>query len=157
MISNEELIYNFTDVYLKTAMECSICKENYDMTDDREFLDEFVKFFLSLYNAKERDTALELESVKNTLENRKNKKNLEFQEFLKRKIADKALELVDRKNKNSGGISHDDNTSYIDKISELYQEVFDDGFENVKDHPMELLKYIRAKEEKLSQKRGKIC
>ena len=35
MISYGDLIYQFTDIYLKTAMECSFCKESYEMLDDR--------------------------------------------------------------------------------------------------------------------------
>lgn len=46
MVSHAELIYQFTDIYLKSAMECSICKENYMMVDDNKFLDDFIKFFL---------------------------------------------------------------------------------------------------------------
>ncbi len=48
MVSYEELIYSFVDVYLKTAVECSICKENYAMGDDTAFLDEYMKLFVSL-------------------------------------------------------------------------------------------------------------
>ena len=59
MLSFEELIYHFTDIYLKTAMECSICKENYLMADDNRFLDEFMKLFTSLLLASGNDPSLD--------------------------------------------------------------------------------------------------
>ncbi len=37
MVSCEELIYAFTDIYLQTVVECSVCMENYEMVDDEEF------------------------------------------------------------------------------------------------------------------------
>ena len=64
MISQADLIYHFADVYLQTAMECSICKENYLMADDNDFLDEFMKFFSVLLLAERENPDMELEELK---------------------------------------------------------------------------------------------
>lgn len=97
MVSYEELIYHFADIYLKTAMECSICKESYTMADDTEFLDEYMKLFVSLLLSVENDTKLELSDVQSTLERRKQEKMIEFQQFLIEKQVEAAIESVRKK------------------------------------------------------------
>ena len=81
MVSYGELIYHFTDIYLKSAMECSICKENYTMVDDTEFLDDYMKLFVSLLAAVEKDDSLSIEDVKKTLLERKNREIVDFKYF----------------------------------------------------------------------------
>lgn len=147
MVSYEELIYYFTDIYLKTAMECSICKENYTMADDTEFLDEYMKFFESLLLSIEKDETLDLEDVKETLERRKRQKLLEFQIFLKRKAIEEAVEVAKKIDNLEGSMV--DNAVYIEEIQRFYTGIFDDKSEEIKDSPISLLRYMRTKEENL--------
>lgn len=147
MVSYEDLIYNFVDVYLKTAVECSICKENYAMGDDTEFLDEYMKFFESLLLSVENDENLELETVRHTLEKRKREKIEEIQKFLKGEVLETAVESVKK-----ADLDEDlpiDSSAYIQEIQRIYLEIFDAGVIDVKDNPVELLRYVRAKEESL--------
>ena len=117
MISYEELIYSFVDVYLKTAVECSICKENYAMGYDTAFLDEYMKLFVSLLLAVEQDENLELETVKKTLEQRKQEKITEIQTFLREQV----LETYEILKKNQYGQYLKDvlDGKYIDKLHNL--------------------------------------
>jgi len=147
MVSYEELIYNFADIYLKTAMECSICKESYTMTDDTEFLDEYMKFFVSLLLSVEKDETLDLMDLKETLEKRKQEKVVEFQAFLKRKAVEAAMEST--KKEECCENSTINNDVYIKEIQRFYTGIFDEGSEKVKDSPIELLRYMRSKEELL--------
>lgn len=147
MVSYEELIYNFVDIYLKTAMECSICKESYTMTDDTEFLDEYMKFFVSLLLSVEKDETLELLNLKETLEKRKQEKIIEFQTFLKRKTVEAAMESTKKVERYENPMINDD--VYIREIQRFYEGIFDEESEKVKDSPIELLRYMRRKEETL--------
>ncbi|MCI8900414.1 MAG: hypothetical protein K2P42_05800 [Lachnospiraceae bacterium] len=147
MISYEELIYSFVDVYLKTAVECSICKENYAMGDDTAFLDEYMKLFVSLLLAVEQDENLELETVKKTLEQRKQEKITEIQTFLREQVLETAMESVKKEGFDAGILI--DSDAYVKEIQRIYSQIFDSGIANVKDNPIELLRYIRTKEENL--------
>ena len=147
MISYEELIYSFVDVYLKTAVECSICKENYAMGDDTAFLDEYMKLFVSLLWAVEQDENLELETVKKTLEQRKQEKITEIQTFLREQVLETAMESVKKEGFDAGILI--DSDAYVKEIQRIYSQIFDSGIANVKDNPIELLRYIRTKEENL--------
>ena len=147
MISYEELIYSFVDVYLKTAVECSICKENYAMGDDTAFLDEYMKLFVSLLLAVEQDENLELETVKKTLEQRKQEKITEIQTFLREQVLETAMESVKKEGFDAGILI--DSDAYVREIQRIYSQIFDLGIANVKDNPIELLRYIRTKEENL--------
>lgn len=147
MVSYEELIYNFADIYLKTAMECSICKESYTMTDDTEFLDEYMKFFVSLLLSVEKDETLDLMDVKETLEKRKQEKIVEFQAFLKRKAVEAAMESTKKVECCENSMINND--VYIKEIQRFYTGIFDEGSEKVKESPIELLRYMRTKEELL--------
>lgn len=147
MVSYEELIYSFVDVYLKTAVECSICKENYAMGDDTAFLDEYMKLFVSLLLAVEQDENLELETVKKTLEQRKQEKITEIQTFLREQVLETAMESVKKEGFDAGILI--DSDAYVREIQRIYSQIFDSGIANVKDNPIELLRYIRTKEENL--------
>jgi hypothetical protein len=147
MVSYEELIYSFVDVYLKTAVECSICKENYAMGDDTAFLDEYMKLFVSLLLAVEQDENLELETVKKTLEQRKQEKITEIQTFLREQVLETAMESVKKEGFDAGILI--DSDAYVREIQRIYSQIFDLGIANVKDNPIELLRYIRTKEENL--------
>ena len=147
MVSYEELIYSFVDVYLKTAVECSICKENYAMGDDTAFLDEYMKLFVSLLLAVEQDENLELETVKKTLEQRKQEKITEIQTFLREQVLETAMESVKKEGFDAGILI--DSDAYVREIQRIYSQIFDLGIANVKDNHIELLRYIRTKEENL--------
>lgn len=147
MVSYEELIYSFVDVYLKTAVECSICKENYAMGDDTAFLDEYMKLFVSLLLAVKQDENLELETVKKTLEQRKQEKITEIQTFLREQVLETAMESVKKEGFDAGILI--DSDAYVREIQRIYSQIFDLGIANVKDNPIELLRYIRTKEENL--------
>lgn len=151
MVSYEELIYCFTDFYLKSAMECSICKENYTMADDTEFLDDYMKFFGSLLIAIEKDDSLSIEDVKATLLNRKNRELVEFQSFLRHEVTKQALEKVEKSLKHDLTSSYDDGM-YMEKINEIFHKVFDEGCSSVKESPVKLLRYVRAKEEMMQER-----
>lgn len=147
MVSYKDLIYHFTDIYLKTAMECSICKESYDMTDDTGFLDEYMKFFVTLLEAIEKDETLEVPMLKQTLEEKKQEKIVEFQTFLTRKTVEAAIESAKKQEcSKKQVIDHD---VYIREIQKFYTGVFDEESRNVENNPLELLRYVRAKEENL--------
>ena len=117
------------------------------MTDDTEFLDEYMKVFVSLLLSVEKDETLELSAVKETLEKRKQEKIVEFQTFLKRKAVEAAMEST--KTLECCESSMIDNDVYIKEIQKFYTEIFDEGSEKVKNNPIELLRYMRTKEESL--------
>lgn len=150
MVSYGELIYYFTDIYLKSAMEGSICKENYTMVDDTEFLDDYMKLFVSLLAAVEKDDSLSIEDVKKTLLERKNREIVAFQSFLRHKIAEQALEKIEKSSKHNW-LSQNDDKVYMEKISEIFQDVFDEE-SLLKESPVELLRYVRTKEEKMQER-----
>ena len=117
MISYSDLIYHFTDIYLETAMECSICKENYTMADDNKFLDDFMKFFSSLILIIDNDERLDVSQLKEALTEKKEETLTAFHLFLKRQIAQEAIEYA-MKNAQEGDI-----ILLIGKGHEQYQEI----------------------------------
>lgn len=150
MVSYEDLVYQFTDIYLGTAMECSICRENYTMTDDVEFLDNYMKFFLSLLAAVENDTAYDIKTMKATLQERKKSEIIKFQSFLKHKIVEQSLEKVE-KYQQLHETAAVDATMYTEKIHSSFQRIFDEGSRSVEEKPLELLRYVRTNEEKVKE------
>lgn len=153
MVSYEDLIYHFTDIYLKTAMECSICKENYTMGDDNDFLDDSMRFFVSLLSIVEENDRLDINDLKKTLKSRQQEEISKFQQFIQHKIVEMAIETVDlsdlgEKQEVTVGF-------YEEKIRTFYKTIIDDEYDEVKDNPAELLKYIRTKEEKCEIRRCK--
>ena len=148
MVSYGELIYQFADIYLKSAVECSVCKENYTMVDDTTFLDEYMKLFVSLLSAVENDDDLCINNVKETLLNKKKEKIAEFRNFLKHEVANQAIEMVQKELKDSKDpVDYPD--VYINKISLLFQKVFGEQSDTEIENPVELLRYVRGKEELL--------
>lgn len=151
VVSYAELIYHFTDIYLNSAVACSICKENYTMADDSDFWDEYMKLFVSLLFAVENDDSLSIDDVKETLLQRKNKKIFEFQSFLKQKIAEEAVEKVSKdilKRNISDSID-----IYSTVVKDFIESVFDSESESIKDNPEKLLSYVRKKEEVLQERK----
>lgn len=146
MVSYEELIYCFTDIYLKTAVECSVCKENYTMADDVEMLDEYMKLFVSLLMAVERDDTLKVDSIKQTLEKRKAEKLKEYQSFLQRSIVERALETIQTSKEDVASLS--DPSMYVKGIQHFFDEIFTE-VDLPNENPVELLRHIRTKEEYL--------
>lgn len=117
------------------------------MGDDTAFLDEYMKLFVSLLLAVEQDENLELETVKKTLEQRKQEKITEIQTFLREQVLETAMESVKKEGFDAGILI--DSDAYVKEIQRIYSQIFDSGIANVKDNPIELLRYIRTKEENL--------
>lgn len=151
MLSDEELIYHFTDIYLKTAMECSICKENYLMADDNKFLDEFMKLFTSLLLASRNDSNLEIPQLIENLNVRREETLSRHWQFMKRQITEQAVEYADCRNREYSSYTLDSNNCYIQMIEQYMKYVFDSESENLKNEPVRLLKHIREKEEEFKK------
>lgn len=146
MVSYEELIYEFTDIYLQTAVECSVCIENYEMADEEEFLEEYMKLFISLLQAVENDNEMELSVLKNHLKQKRRECLEHYHSFLEDKIMENALEHAAKEKSPLIGQNAD---IFIKKIQEYYNRVFTDKFEAVKESPIQALEYIRDIEERL--------
>lgn len=151
MLSYEELIYHFTDIYLKTAMECSICKENYLMADDNRFLDEFMKLFTSLLLASGNDPSLDTPQLIENLNEKREETLSRFWQFMKRQITEQAVEYADRRNREYSSYASDSDNGYIQMIEKYMDYVFDGESEKLKDEPVKLLKHIREKEEEFKK------
>jgi hypothetical protein len=147
MVSYEELIYNFVDGYLQTAMECSICKENYNMCDDTVFLDSYMKFFQALLLSVDNDPDLEISDIRDTLEKRKQAELISFQTFLRRKAVEAAIESAKALEDPGGSVP--DQEVYIKEINRFYTNIFDEESEALKESPIKLLRHMRQQEEKL--------
>lgn len=145
LISKEELIYHFTDIYLSAAMECSICKENYEMVDDREFLDEYLKLFSYLLVWREKAEDLSLDVVKTFLDKRRQEQYQQFWRLMKQKIAEEALEAT-RTEKNVDSLLSD-NSCYSTAVNDYLNWIFDENSVSLMDKPEKLLEWIREKEE----------
>lgn len=151
MLSYEKLIYHFTDIYLKTAMECSICKENYLMADDNRFLDEFMKLFTSLLLASKNDPSLDTLRLIENLNVKREETLSRFWQFMKRQITEQAVEYADSRNREYLSYVSDSDNCYIQMIEKYMDYVFDSESEKLKDEPVRLLKHIREKEEEFKK------
>ena len=151
MLSYEKLIYHFTDIYLKTAMECSICKENYLMADDNRFLDEFMKLFTSLLLASKNDPSLDILRLIENLNVKREETLSRFWQFMKRQITEQAVEYADSRNREYLSYVSDSDNCYIQMIEKYMDYVFDSESEKLKDEPVRLLKHIREKEEEFKK------
>lgn len=146
MVNYEELIYAFTDIYLQTAVECSICIENYEMADDEEFLEVYMRQFISLLQTVENDSELNLDVLKRDLEERRRKCLEQYHSFLENKIMENALEHAARETRSPVGQNAD---IFVKKMQKYYETVFSEEFEAVKESPMRALEYLRDVEERL--------
>lgn len=146
MVSYEELIYAFTDIYLQTAVECSVCIENYEMADDEEFLETYMQLFISLLQAVENDDGMELDVLKNDLEQKRRECLEHYHTFLEDRTMENALEHAAKEKSSLAGQNAD---IFVKKIQEYYNTVFSDKFEEVKETPIRALEYIRDMEERL--------
>ena len=109
-----------------------------------------MKLFVSLLAAVEKDDSLSIEDVKKTLLERKNREIVAFQSFLRHKIAEQALEKIEKSSK-LNLLSQNDDKVYMEKISDIFQDVFDEE-SLLKESPVELLRYVRMKEEKMQER-----
>ena len=141
MVSYEELIYNFTDIYLKKAMEYSICKENYTMVNDKDFLSDYMQFFVSLLTAVEEDDSLTLDKIQQTLKTQRQNSEKDFLHFLQNSVAQYGIEKAKSETNNVTG------EMYALKVQDVFNTVFDDRAKALINKPVELLRYIRTKEE----------
>lgn len=146
MVSYEELIYEFVDIYLRTAVECSICKENYEMADDEEFLEQYLHLFIRLSRAVDNDNGIELSTLQKQLHDEKEKCLKEYWSFLEDKVMENALEHATKEKKSLSGFNED---IFVEKIQEYHKAVFTDEFNAVKESPVKALEYIRDIEERL--------
>lgn len=146
MVSYEELIYEFVDGYLQTAVECSICIENYEMADDEEFLETYMHQFISLVQAVENDSGMKLDALKKDLREKRRECLEQYHSFLENKIMENALEHATREKRSLVGQNED---IFVGKMQKYYEAVFTEEFETVKESPMRALEYIRDVEERL--------
>lgn len=146
MVNYEELIYAFTSIYLQTAVECSICIENYEMADDEEFLEVYMQQFISLLQTVENDSELNLDVLERDLEQKRKKCLEQYHSFLETKIMENALEHAAREARSPAGQNVD---IFVEKMQKYYETVFSEEFESVKESPMRALEYIRDVEERL--------
>ena len=147
MVSEEDLIYHFVDIYLGCAMECSICRESLTMKDDKAFLDDFMKTFVSLFQAVRQDKSLSLDMIMQTLTQRKERTLSDFYVFLKTTVLEDALKKELKKA--AVGKSSFDVDSCFNKAQQVFNNIFDEGTEVWKDHPTDLLKHVRERQEAL--------
>lgn len=147
MVSKEELIYHFTDIYLSTALECSICRENFDMVDDKEFLDDYLKLFSVLLIMIQEHEEITVEGIKEFLEEKAEGVYRNFFFFMKRKIAAEALEIIGTRLESKMNSEYEENEFYGQEIKKYMDAVFDKGISSAKMDPISLLKEIRKNEE----------
>lgn len=146
MVSYEDLIYAFTDIYLQTAVECSICIENYEMADDEEFLEVYMQQFISFLVAVENDSEMNLDALKKDLGEKRRECLEQYHSFLENKIMENAVEHAAREKRSLVGQNAD---VFVEKMQKYYEMVFSEEFEAVKESPMQALEYIRDVEERL--------
>lgn len=127
-------------------MECSICKENYSMTDDTKFLDDYMKLFVSLLTAVENNDSLEIQDIENTLLERRENDLKSFYNFMRCKIVEMAVEKVS-KNDSSSLLEYE---AYSREIEVIFKFIFDENSLEYKSAP-DLLKYVRNQEEKMKE------
>ena len=154
MISHAHMIYHFADIYLQTAMECSICKENYLMADDNDFLDEFMKFFSVLLLAERDNPDMELEELKAALAEKSQDTLLQFDLFMKRQMTQQAIEYAEQQIQKKHLSGESANTEYLNTIEAYMDYVFDSDYDKLLEEPVKLLKNIRVKEENFKKKMG---
>ena len=154
MISHADMIYHFADIYLQTAMECSICKENYLMADDNDFLDEFMKFFSVLLLAERDNPDMELEELKAALAEKSQDTLLQFDLFMKRQMPQQAIEYAEQQIQKKHLSGESANTEYLNTIEAYMDYVFDSDYDKLLEEPVKLLKNIRVKEENFKKKMG---
>ena len=154
MISHADMIYHFADIYLQTAMECSICKENYLLADDNYFLDEFMKFFSFLLLAERYNPDMELEELKAALAEKSQDTLLQFDLFMKRQMTQQAIEYAEQQIQKKHLSGESANTEYLNTIEAYMDYVFDSDYDKLLEEPVKLLKNIRVKEENFKKKMG---
>ena len=154
MISYSDLIYHFTDIYLETAMECSICKENYTMADDNKFLDDFMKFFSSLILIIDNDERLDVSQLKEALTEKKEETLTAFHLFLKRQIAQEAIEYADLQMQRLCTLEKSVKSQYLVTVERYMDYIFDKTSEKLANEPARLLKHIRENEEMIKKEWG---
>lgn len=145
MVSYEELIYHFTDIYLESAVQCSICKENYTMTDDINFLDEFMRFFVSLLNAVDDDKSLCVEDIKETLYEQKKTTLEKYRRFLTYKMMEVFISESQKSMTNHRSKTKQTPEMCVETIQGIMQSLQ----EHDSDSPSEFLHYLRQQEEEL--------
>lgn len=154
MVSYKELIYSFVDIYLQTAIECSICRESYEMRDDNQFIEDYIHFFISLVNAVENNKDLNIEDINNTLRERADKVMMQFDSYLKFAVLENALEKTKTQFSFEEYCSFEQLKELFEKnFKQMYDEIFDEEFNNYlnKCSPKDMMEHLRKKEEAIIQ------
>lgn len=146
MVSYEDLICHFTDIYLETAVKCSICKENYTRMDDNDFLDEFMRYFVLLLSDVEQDQGLSIEDIDKRLIKRKSQTLDQFRLFMVHKMMERFSSKAYNELANVEFSVPEIYQNYATKITEMTNEFFEELDE---DDPVEFLRAIRVREELL--------
>lgn len=145
MISPEEIIYYFTKNYLSTAMECSICRENYDMTDDYKFLNDYMECIVALFDMA-RDAEFSLDNLNKILADRKKQALTDFYNYMGQKVVEFAIAKV-----NAQALK--DKTLLKENFTNKINSYWDSALlvsEEIREHPTEFLRFVRTKEEQFN-------
>ena len=145
MVEYSDLVYEFVDKYLSTAVECSVCKESYELSDDESVLDRFNKYFLELVDIIEKNDNCEIEEIINNLKKHKQDEVNDFILFLKRSVLQNAFK----------NIAQNSTVDDLPNISQKFckyikladENFFDASFTTIESNPSEMVNYVRRKDE----------
>lgn len=145
MVEYSDLVYEFVDKYLSTAVECSVCKESYELSDDESVLDRFNKYFLELVDIIEKNDNCEIEEIINNLKKHKQDELNDFILFLKRSVLQNAFK----------NIAQNSTVDDLPNISQKFckyikladENFFDASFTTIESNPSEMVNYVRRKDE----------
>lgn len=121
------------------------------MADDNRFLDEFMKLFTSLLFASGNDPSLDTPQLIENLNEKREETLPRFWQFMKRQIAEQAVEYADRRNRECSSYASNSDNGYIQMIETYMGHVFDGESGKLKDEPIRLLKHIGEKEEEFKK------
>lgn len=121
------------------------------MADDNRFLDEFMKLFTSLLFASGNDPSLDTPQLIENLNEKREETLPRFWQFMKRQIAEQAVEYANRRNRECSSYASNSDNGYIQMIETYMGHVFDGESGKLKDEPVRLLKHIGEKEEEFKK------
>lgn len=149
MVSYEDLICHFADIYLETAVKCSICKENYTRTDDNDFLDEFMRYFVLLLSDVEQDQELSIEEIDERLIKRKNQTLDQFRLFMIYEMMEKFSSKAYNELSGTDFSISETPQAYTKRIADITNSFFETSDGSLSAEPEDFLRFIRKQEEKL--------
>ena len=144
MVAYSDLIYEFVQDYLTTAVECSICKESDALKDDIEILETFNQRFLTLVNNIEKFDS-DMEDIKALLREYNDQEFDSFVLYQKTKIINGVLKT---KKENIGDNDFKDSIKSL--IDSTCQYFFDEKFNEIVESKdaLTMVKYLREKQVK---------